>query len=260
MRLVFLLLVGTTAFAADGTSLLARGVQQYREAAYAASAATLEQARAATLSRDESAECAFYLAADYVALSSPAAARREIKTLLQAAPGYELPRFTSPKIQALFREVKDELERAPRLKALPPRQSPGSLELRFEASRTDGTAYGAAWVRWRGEPDWREVPLAHRGDQLIGALPVVRGGALELWAEAQSPRGAVRAGSPAVPLEVAVTAPPVGQKQPLWRRWWVWTAVAGALVVGAGLGVGLGLGLPPKAPTSTDAVLRFGGP
>jgi tetratricopeptide (TPR) repeat protein len=43
------------------------------------------------------------------------------------------------------------------------------------------------------------------------------------------------------PAAVVVAAPPPA-KQPLYKKWWLWTSV-GVAVVAVGLGVGLGLGL-----------------
>src|SRR5579871_639087 len=91
---------------------MARGLALEREASYAASVAALEQARATgQLTDAERHDCDFHLAADYVAMDSLPAARRELHALLAEAPSYELPLYTSPKVAALFREVRDELER-----------------------------------------------------------------------------------------------------------------------------------------------------
>jgi tetratricopeptide (TPR) repeat protein len=50
-------------------------------------------------------------------------------------------------------------------------------------------------------------------------------------------------------------APPPPRKAPLYKRWWLWTAV-GALVVG-GVAVGLGVGLSqPSAPGSDLGTVR----
>src|SRR4051794_23134018 len=71
---------------------LTRGIALHREAGYAASVAALEQARASRgLSASEQVECAFYLAADYLALGSVAAARRELHKVVELQPGYEPP-------------------------------------------------------------------------------------------------------------------------------------------------------------------------
>ncbi len=250
---------------ADGHALLQRGIQQHREASYAASVATLEQARATrSLQSAELVECAFYLGANYVAINSPSAARRELRAVLEAQPSYELPQYTSPKVVALFREVREELEHAPRLKALPPRHPESNrIEVVFEASRGGaGAVYGAAYWRWRGEHDFREAPLAHQGDVLIAPVTLDRNGSLEYYAEARAPGGLALAGSPARPLELPIAGvpiPPPVDKRPRrnWAKaWWLWTAVGA--VAAAGLGVGLYFALRPNPPSTADAVLSFG--
>jgi tetratricopeptide (TPR) repeat protein len=46
---------------------------------------------------------------------------------------------------------------------------------------------------------------------------------------------------------VATSAPPPA-RAPLYRRWWLWTAVAGVVVVGAGVGLAVGLTRPSATP------------
>jgi len=279
------LFIATTpapARAADAHALVQRGIQLYREASYASSVASLEQARQArSLDGLDETELAFYLAADYVALGSMPAARRELKVVLESQPGYELPPYTSPKVSALFRDVRAELERSPRLRALPPRRtSPMLIELWFDPSRTGGTAYGSAMWRWHGETGWREAPLSHVEDKLVTTIAIDRDGALEYWAEARGPQGLAQAASAARPLELPVTgyapsapsvrpltavalapslalppAPPARPEKSVARAWWLWTTVGA--VVAAGAGVGLYFALRPGASGTSDAALAM---
>src|SRR5258708_4694651 len=107
----------------SSAQLLQRGIALSREAAYAASIAALEQARArGDLDSAQSRECSFYLATDYVAIGSTVAARRELRVLAERDREFELPAFTSPKVAALWHDVREEVERAPKLRALPPRR------------------------------------------------------------------------------------------------------------------------------------------
>jgi tetratricopeptide (TPR) repeat protein len=46
-----------------------------------------------------------------------------------------------------------------------------------------------------------------------------------------------------------VVAAPKPVRQPVYKKWWLWTSV-GVVVVGVGLGVGLGLGLKADPPSS----------
>jgi hypothetical protein len=260
-----ILVAPALAQAADGRLMLRRGMQLYRDAAYAESVALLEQARTqGGLEPAERVECAFYLAAGYVALSSTGAARRELRTVLTEAPDYELPQYTSPKVAALFREVREELERAPRLRPLPPERRGDVLRLRFEASRTGGRAYGVVQWRWRGEPVWREAAMVHDGDALAADVPVEQTGTLEYFADGRAPNGPLAAGAAQQPLELPVA---VGPKVSLSARdqpsssfrakklWWLWTGLAA--VGAAGAGVGLYFALRPQPSPTADAVFDF---
>ena len=260
----------------DPQALVERGVSLYRDADYAGAVAALERARQGHLETEVATECSFYLAAGYVALGSTAAARRELRALLEAQPGYELPQYTSPKVAALFAEVKDALAHSPALRALPPRRlGPTRVELWFQTANENGTAYGAARWRWRGDRDWREAPLAHQSGRLLASLDVDRGGTLEYYAEARGPAGLAEAASADRPLELPVVAAPGmaqststlpgsvalvatherPRKRSIARAWWLWTTVS--VVVAAGAGVGLYFALRPPPATTADAVLNF---
>jgi len=265
---VALCLLSTLAYAGgDARLMLRRGISLYRDAAYAESVALLEQARArGALEAPERAECAFYLAAGYVALGSTGAARRELRAVLHDAPDYELPQYTSPKVAALFREVQDELANAPRLQPLVPERHADTLTLRFAASRTGGRAYGVVQWRWRGDGRWREAPMRHAGETLAADVPVERAGTLEYFAEARAPGGPLQAGSPAQPLELPVAVGPqlllvgdapahVDRPSRARRLWWLWTGLAA--VGAAGAGVGLYFALRPQPSPTADAVFDF---
>jgi tetratricopeptide (TPR) repeat protein len=276
MRRVFFLLslLGLAARAVetpDAHELLRRGIALSREASFAASVAALEQARVkGPLSPSERADCGYWLATDYLALGSPQAARRELRQLVQAAPAFELPPYTSPKVAALYQDVRAAEERAPRLRALPPRSTMNGrdLALAFEPSRGGGLAFGAVHWRWQGEDDFVELPLGHSGENLIGHIAVERAGTLEFYAEARAPEGMAVAGSREHPLVLPVaepSAPPPSlttttaadhKKRPLVRAWWLWTTVGA--VASAGLGVGLYFALRPQPHGTADAVLDFG--
>jgi tetratricopeptide (TPR) repeat protein len=49
------------------------------------------------------------------------------------------------------------------------------------------------------------------------------------------------------PTIVIVAPPPPPRPTPLYKKWWLWTAVAGVVVVGAGIGLGVGLTRAPAA-------------
>jgi hypothetical protein len=59
----------------------------------------------------------------------------------------------------------------------------------------------------------------------------------------------------APPLVVAAPTPPP-EKKPLYKRWWLWTAVGAVVVAGVAVGVGVGVssGATPTAQTSLGTV------
>ncbi|SRR6266542_4329794 len=65
--------------------------------------------------------------------------------------------------------------------------------------------------------------------------------------------------APTEPTATSLTASAPPRRKPVYRQWWLWTAV-GAVVVGVGLGVGLGVAgtsthFPSAAPS--DGTIRF---
>lgn len=68
---------------------------------------------------------------------------------------------------------------------------------------------------------------------------------------ANAAAAASEARAAAVPEAAAVVATPqpvVERRKPVYKKWWLWTAVGGA-VVGIALGVGLGVGLSSRTTT-----------
>ena len=235
----------------DPHAMVRRGIALQREASWTASIAMLEKARASgVLSSAERVECEFYLAAAFVAIGSDAAARRELASVLQAQPSFELPPYTSPKVASLLGEVSRERAQAPGLEAKPPRASDGGLELGFDARRARTPIYGVVRFRMRGEKTFHEAPLAvsSAGAPITVAaqVPTPAAGVLEYYADALSAEGALHAGSETQPLELPVsagrkitrTAPTSNPRLKL-----VWLAIPIGAVVGAGLGLGLYYGL-----------------
>jgi hypothetical protein len=236
----------------DGHALLQRGIALQRDASWNASIAALERARAGGLATAaERAECAFYLAAAYLAISSDGAARRELAIVLDERPGFESPPYTSPKLASLFGEVTRERARLPVLDARPPRrlqpdETRGSgLELSFDTKHELKPVYGVVRFRMRGQADYAEAPLAQRGPgAFVAEVRPPQTGVLEYYADALSPMGALRAGSAMSPLELPTGAidPPRG-KHARGLSKLIWLAVPLGIVLGVGTGLGLYYGL-----------------
>jgi len=241
----------------DPHAQLRRGVALQREASWTASIASLERARASgALSGGERAECAFYLAAAYLAIGSEAAARRELALVLEIQPGFEPPPYTSPKVASLLGEVARQRATAPTLEARPPRPArgnglpDGTLELGFEARRARSPIFGVVRYRMRGERAFREAPLVQRevrADAPLGLYAEVRpdrSGVLEYHAEALCPTGALTAGTAERPIELPVPeGPRSASSKARGPSPWVWSAIPIGVVLGAGIGLGLFYGL-----------------
>ena len=261
---------GTARGAGDGKPLLHRGIELYREASYAESVAMLEHARArGGLEPPERVECAFYLAAGYVALNSPGAARRELRAVLHAEPDYELPQYTSPKVAALFRDVRDGAgERAAADAAAAGAARRRARLLRFEAvahrraARTAACS-GAGAATSAGA----RRRCATTATTLVADVPVERTGALEYFADGRAPNGALPAGSARAAARAAGRhrADAVARRRRVaWRTgatskarklWWLWTGLA--VVGAAGAGVGLYFALRPQPSPTANAVFDF---
>jgi hypothetical protein len=242
--------------AARPDSALLRAEALYGEAQYAESIAALDGILARRdLPPDERREATLYLGMGHLALGHEEAARARFREVLLDAPGYALPRYTSPKIRRLFDEVRAELEAAPRLAALPPRTTaaaagPDLVELRFGAERL---RQNRALVRFRvhGQGPFASAPLSptNSGELVyqppLGALAPAptEDFDLEYYAEidaggARSGEVLARAGSAEQPLSVHVrvrgaraAAEPTPGGPPFYRRFWFW-GVVGAVAAG----------------------------
>jgi tetratricopeptide (TPR) repeat protein len=64
-----------------------------------------------------------------------------------------------------------------------------------------------------------------------------------------APLATTPAPTPAATTPALVAEKPAPAARPLYRRWWLWTAVAGVVVVGAGVGLAIGL-TRPSPPSS----------
>ena len=51
---------------------------------------------------------------------------------------------------------------------------------------------------------------------------------------------------------VVVAAAPAPREKPLYKRWWLWTAVGGAVAIGLGVGLGVGLSHADNATASSS--------
>lgn len=98
----------------------------------------------------------------------------------------------------------------------------------------------------------KSIADARREEELVTAQ--IAEVEARLKAEATKPDEPVRAPTLA---PVAESPQPVAPPTPIYKKWWLWTAVA-AVVVGAGVGLGVAFALPNDArPNNTALEVRF---
>lgn len=67
-----------------------------------------------------------------------------------------------------------------------------------------------------------------------------------------APTTVARPAAPAAAVSTSAARP--AEKPPLYKRWWLWTAVAGAAVVAVGVGLAIAYSVPKDAPAPPGAV------
>jgi tetratricopeptide (TPR) repeat protein len=80
----------------------------------------------------------------------------------------------------------------------------------------------------------------------------------ERAAAAKPPQGTIESAPPVTPppstsnaTTLTASAPPPPPPTPVYKKWWLWTAVGGAVAIGLGVGLGVGLGANSSGLPST---------
>lgn len=166
-------------------------------------------------------------------------AQQDFTRWLLLAPDGRLPDGAAPKIVAPFQAAQRDLQRAPALGLRPMLVTDPVPLLRVEVvgdrarlGQAVVVSYAVAQVAGSLRRDVSErTPLL--SFPLLGLPPGKLVYTVELLGEGGG--RLAQAGSLAAPL----VAYPFGP-EPLYRKWWLWTAAAGLGVLALGLGVGLG--------------------
>ncbi|MBN2496782.1 MAG: tetratricopeptide repeat protein [Deltaproteobacteria bacterium] len=244
---------------------LQRAVRHYEEQDYKKALGMLDRALGkAGLGKADRLEALRYRGFVHVALGHDDKAADDFRELLKLDPGLELnPLLTSPKILEAFNKVRDEMRRRSRvlLQHTPPGDLQASERVELKAyavdleSRVDRLQL---FYRRRGEPNYSstsmqaEASTGSRGARTYtGFIPLLweTHGEVELEIEYylaaldRHKATLAHAGEPKTPLVIrvglAVAEPSKARtddgEQPVWKAWWLWTAVAVGV---AGLAVG----------------------
>jgi hypothetical protein len=209
--------------------------------------------------------------------------------LLAVDPERKLPRGTSPKILAPFKEAGGYwVDRPGGLQIVPtlPREINGGKALSIPIKLEDplNMAVGVRTsYRLQGDVEFKNIETAISPAIAVTIppeqLPVKSTDyVFELFFTAVSSNGSElrQAGTAANPLSIAVRAPvsdqqlvttttngaivttggtPPKPKKPLIKQWWLWTAVGAVVVIGAAVGGGLGWYYTKPDTSHTDITL-----
>lgn len=233
----------------------------YDEAQYAdAIAAYDELLEHRDISAASRLEAQLYLGFSHLALRHEEAARRQFRSILQAAPGYVLPPYTPPKFRAVFEDTRREVTARPDMAFKKATSAPMGTGSRLSfVFLVQGAGDAKATMRWR----W-----AGKGAYQILALDTLTPGeahgeiradagrtAVEYFAQLEGTRGIVASvGSEPQPLTLKIlNQAPVPDaavgSSPIYQKWWFWTII-GAVVVG-GAATGVYFAVRPTATTGT---------
>jgi len=208
----------------------------------------------------EKVEAYELLGLSYLILGENKRAREAFENLLELDPGHILRDPSgSPKIQRFYESVRESF--------MPGYRSRGKVSVEHAAPRgavagrrveigariaQGGKEAGEVLVRWRraGLLSYASVAMRRDGPSLLASFLAPADTAsyqLEYCLEVREPGGHVvaRVGSPDRPLQIPVSGVAV-RSDPLFRRWWLWTAI-GVAVVG-GLTAGIVAGTRETAP------------
>lgn len=150
----------------------------------------------------EDASFLFNIAQCQRQLGQTADALRSYRAYLREAPGTP----NRAQVQQLIAEMEQTLRREQESRMRPPQ---GTLR-----------------------PDSNAVPEAPRSGEPESAAPAT---------EAPPPPATTSEPAHAPANAVATSAPTPSERTPLYKKWWLWTAVGGVVVVGVAIGLGVGL-------------------
>ncbi len=238
--------------------------QLYDDAEYAEAVAAYDELlERPDLSEAQKQEALLYLGFAQLGLRHDDAARRQFRRLLEKAPRYVLPAYTSPRLVTVFEQVRREVtaksDIALRGVHKTPTDTGTHVELEFLVAKT-GVAHALLFWRWQGDPVFNELALGENGGIAEGAIDAPKDHTvMEYYAELRSDDKVLAAvGSAAQPLladwtprGAPMSAPvAVARPTPVYKAWWLWTTI-GVVVAGAGAGTAAYLLTRPTSGTVT---------
>lgn len=235
-----------------------------------------ELAKARAISQDlppeESARLHELGAVTALSLGEQADAEEELRKLLELRPEYEPKQGSWPPnwLNVLQRVRRGMPDRSPPRIVAPKEVAPGYIghdwNLRIQVLDPGGVAAATFFLRVDGEV--KNISLATSdGEYWQCTVPGewMKGEALTYWVEAydRSGNGPSQYGSIDEPLSQKLGEKMFGVDQPMYKKWWFWTAVGGVVAAGGAtlyLMSGAGESTPPIQTGNINVEIQWPSP
>jgi tetratricopeptide (TPR) repeat protein len=225
-----------------------------------------------TLAPEEKARLHELGAVTALSLGEQAAAEEELRKLLELRPDYEPQQGSWPPnwLNVLQRVRKGMPDRRPPRIVAPEQVAPGytghDWSMRIRVLDPGGVAAVTLFLRVEGE--MKNISLATSdGENWKCTVPAqwVNGEALLYWVEAydRSGNGPSKHGSIDEPLTLKLGEKVSGIHQPVYKKWWFWTAIGGVVAAGGAtfyLMSGSGESVPPIQTGNIDVEIQWPSP
>ncbi len=257
-----------TAPAAPTPQTLDGAIQLYQNARFAESISVLDKVFRAATDLGVKKQAKLYLGMNFLSLGNEPRAQQMFRDLLDLDPDFELPTFSSPSVRQFYQHVKGEYKIIPVPTHTPPPQldAPKGADLHFDIQRMRPKYQATLYYRAQGASSFSRIDLSHTsGDAYVGRLPPAllvkdKGYALEYFVVITE--GPVRVlaelRSDSNPFVVPVSVPVQMQTgTPVYKKWWLWTIIGGALAIGGGVTTAVVLTSQTPPSGQANVVLKF---
>ncbi len=245
-------------------SELDTALQLYQDARFGESIVVIDKLLRTSIDDNTRVLAKLYLGLNFLALGNEERAASAFRDLLNIDPDFELPTFTAPRVRSFFANVKKTFKIIPVAKHEPPAKIEAikGQKLEFELARMRPGYRPTFYYRTGDTGPFQSADLAKGvGALYVSELPAAtlmkdKAYSLEYYLEitepgATQPLLSVRTAQS--PFRVPVSIPvKLAEAVPIHKRWWFWTVLGGAVLLGTG-GTVTGVLLSQPPPPTGDA-------
>jgi hypothetical protein len=233
----------------------------YQDAEFTQSILVLDKLLRTDIDVRTKKQARYYMALNFLALGNEVRAKSALQDLLDLDPDFSLPTIVSPSVRAFFQQVKSTYKIIPTLDHAPPGKIVAAdgarLEVKVERMRKEYQA--KLFFRQQGAPYFSNIDLVAGPDFHTASIPaamLTRPDAYSLEyfvvvSEGTTPLIQLR--DPQSPFSVPVDVPVVLEAKPVYKRWYFWTALGGAVAVAGGVAALVTVMTQPQTQPYGDA-------